>query len=71
LYVSAVPPVSWTGNAATIAAEATGFDRLAGMVAVLTNNVSQIRYAAAEISGIASVTFYTVSFEMLTRSNPQ
>jgi len=37
------------------------------MVDVLTNNASQIRYAAAEISGAASVEFYTVSFEMLTR----
>ena len=68
LFVSAVPPAAWTGSSSALSAvEATGFVRLAGMVDVLTNNASQIRYAAAEISGAASVEFYTVSFEMLTR----
>jgi len=68
LYISAVPPAAWTGSSSALSAVvATGFDRLAGMVDVLTNNASQIRYAAAEISGAASVEFYTVSFEMLTR----
>jgi len=71
LYISAVPPAAWTGGGPSVAAEATGFDKVAGMVDVLTNSTSQIRYAAAQASGDAVVTLYTVSFEMLTRRDPQ
>jgi hypothetical protein len=68
LYISAVPPSAWTGGTSALSSvEATGFDRLAGMVDVLTNSASQIRYAAAETTGAATVEFHTVSFEMLTR----
>ena len=71
LWISALPPSSWNSDPFVMAELNANFDALAGMVDVLTNSSQEIRYTASETTGSAEVRIMTISFEMLTRRDPQ
>jgi hypothetical protein len=74
LWISAVPPSSWNSDPFIMSESAANFDALSGMIDVLTNGSQEIRYAASETTtspGSAEVRIMTISFEMLTRRDPQ